>query len=636
MISRLPSAAPPLLVGLLIFLLVLGSRSAGLLQGLELALYDGLAALQPAAGPPPVTLVLIDEKDVEALGFWPPSDGVLARLSTLLLVHEPRAVGFDLYRDRPVAPGSEELDRLLATAPSLVWIAKFGGPGETAVAPPAALADPDRVGFSDLLLDPGGIVRRAALFLDDGETASWAFALQLARRYLLPLGVVPAPDPEEPELLQLGAASFRPLDRTAGGYQRLDARGYQILVDAAALAADLPVLSLRQVLAGDLDPRLIRERVVLVGVSAASIKDLFYTPRNRWQADAAPTPGVAIHAALVAQLIAAARGGRPPLAWAGEMTEILVLLAAALLGGWAGLQGPSPWRFLLLAGGGSAILAGTGGAALALGSWLPMAAPLVAFLGSATGAVAYGVSRERRQRQQLMEIFSRHVSDEVAATLWQERHQFLEGGRPRPRKLTATVLFTDLVGFTTLAEGLSPAALLAWLNEYLTAMAEEVSAHGGIVNKYIGDAIMAVFGVPLAREGDSGAAADAGRAVACALAMGRRLAQLNRRWHETGQPLVGMRIGIATGPLVAGSVGAARRLEYTVLGDTVNTAARLESYDKASFRPDPLRTPCRVLVTGATWTLVADRFQAESVGQIQLRGKGETVPVYRLHQEAAG
>ena len=155
----------------------------------------------------------------------------------------------------------------------------------------------------------------------------------------------------------------------------------------------------------------------------------------------------------------------------------------------------------------------------------------------------------------------------------------MAGSRPHPQRLTATVLFTDLEGFTSVSECLGEQALMDWLATYLDVMSQQVMAHGGVINKYMGDAIMALFGVPIPHTSAAEISQDAVHAVQCALAMRRELIQLNRRWRDQQQPTIRMRVGIYTGPLVAGTVGSAERLEYTVYGDTVN-ASRLESYEK--------------------------------------------------------
>src|SRR5204862_2785439 len=179
----------------------------------------------------------------------------------------------------------------------------------------------------------------------------------------------------------------------------------------------------------------------------------------------------------------------------------------------------------------------------------------------------------------------------------EQREEFLAGQRPRSQKLTATVLFTDLKGFSTTSENLEPALLLDWLNEYMEAMATAIMSHQGVIEKYIGDGIMAVFGVPLARTVPEEIRQDARNAVRCALAMRTTLLQLNAGWKERGLPVSGMRIGIHTGPLVAGSLGSSDRQEFTVIGDTVNIASRLESFDKDWMDPESPADDCRILIS---------------------------------------
>jgi adenylate cyclase len=239
---------------------------------------------------------------------------------------------------------------------------------------------------------------------------------------------------------------------------------------------------------------------------------------------------------------------------------------------------------------------------------------------------------ERRQRGELMQLFSRHVSTKVADDIWRQRDTFLEGSRPKPQALTATVLFTDFVGFSSVSEQIEAATLMEWLNEGMERLAHHVEEHGGIVNKYMGDAIMAVFGVPVPRTTAAQIAADAAGAVRCALAMGAELDLLNTEWRARGWPEIGMRIGIHTGPLIAGSMGAASRLEFTVIGDTVNTASRLESSKKEEILP-PAGSSCRILIGAATYERVAGQFEAESVGEIPLKGKKNVLDVYRVVRE---
>jgi adenylate cyclase len=227
-----------------------------------------------------------------------------------------------------------------------------------------------------------------------------------------------------------------------------------------------------------------------------------------------------------------------------------------------------------------------------------------------------------------MQLFSNYVSAEVADAIWQARAQWLEGGRLRSQRLIATVLFTDIEGFTTIAETLPPADLLGWLNTYLDAMTQVVTAHGGVVNKYIGDAVMALFGVPVPRSSETYIAQDAIQAVRCALAMGAELERLNVQWQVQGLPAIAMRVGIYTGPLVAGSLGSSRRLEYTVIGDTVNIASRLEGFGKEGA--DQERSACRILIGETTRCYIGEQFRLKPVGLAKLKGKKEEIVVYRV------
>ncbi|NQZ67545.1 MAG: adenylate/guanylate cyclase domain-containing protein, partial [Lentisphaeria bacterium] len=197
----------------------------------------------------------------------------------------------------------------------------------------------------------------------------------------------------------------------------------------------------------------------------------------------------------------------------------------------------------------------------------------------------------------------------------------------QPRRITATVFFSDLVGFTPIAEKFTPSELMDWLNVYMEAMSKEIFSNQGVVDKYMGDAIMALFGVPFGSDTEEGIALNARNAVIAALGMSAQLKLLNPIWQEQGLPTVGMRVGIFTGSLVAGSVGGADRMEYTVIGDAVNTAARLESYDKTYGVEDG---GCRILIGKATKDYLGDAFVLKDVGMVNLKGKSEGVAIYQV------
>jgi class 3 adenylate cyclase len=383
--------------------------------------------------------------------------------------------------------------------------------------------------------------------------------------------------------------------------------------------------SVSQVLAGAVPKGALKDRIIILGINTAganntaSVMDERVTPMRRNHA------GVELQAMTVHQIVRHALEGSSPLRTWNDWGEDSWILLWCLIGGAVGYYIRSPWNFTaanvvcILAGGVIAWVA------FNHGLWMPLVAPLLGFVPSSGLVVSYMSFHESRQRGHLMQLFAKQVSPDIAQNLWENRHEFLAGQRPRPRKLTATVLFTDLVGFTAISEKLEPAELMDWLNEYMEAMASIIMAHKGVVEKYIGDAIMAVFGPPLARTTEAEIREDARNAVLCALAMASRLRELNELWAARGLGRAGMRVGIHTGSLVAGSLGSADRQEYTVLGDTVNTASRLESFNKEMPDLPAAARDCRILISEATRVLVGEDFEMVRVGAMNLKNKTEPV-----------
>jgi adenylate cyclase len=261
--------------------------------------------------------------------------------------------------------------------------------------------------------------------------------------------------------------------------------------------------------------------------------------------------------------------------------------------------------------------------------WLPVAPVAIAWAGSAGLVTAFLSGHERQEKRFLMDLFSRSVSPAIAEEMWKQRASFLKGGRLAPQTMTVTVLFSDLMNFTTVAERLTPDQLMDWLNNYMDTMAGLVIAHGGVVDDYYGDAIKSNFGVPLPRTTAEEIRQDAHNALRCALAMRRKMEELVASWHMEGGPQVKVRVGIATGQVVAGCLGSAQRMKYTTIGDVVNTAARLETYGKEI--PERLLDPyCQIMVAASTIAHLDGDFWLEPVGTLQLKGKAQGVEAFAL------
>lgn len=618
-LPRLPALA--IAAGLLTGVLVLAVRGMGALEPIELTVYDWLLRIKPVP-PAPVSralLVVVREQDIRNQGRWPITDATLAEVLDRIVRGNPRAIGMDIYRDIDVPPGRDALNAVLLDHPNIICVTKYGGRDVVEIPPPPVVAGTGQVGFNDLVPDPGMIIRRALLFQDHGEEVGFAFALRLALAYLQGEGIDPEPDPLTPEHLRLGKTTFVPFASSDGAYVDADAGGYQILLNYRGPHAVSDSVTLTSLLEGEVDPRRFEDKVVLVGVTAESVPDLVNTPYGMIH-------GVEVHAHIANQIIEAALEGRGPMAVLSDAQEMTWILVWGLLGGLAGAWAHSPLRVVVGMPVGLSIIAGVAAVSLWEGWWVPMVAPALAWLVPTSFVAASVIQQERRERAVLRQLFGRHVSEEVAEAIWQQRDQFLEGGRPRAQELVATILFADFTGFTAVSEKLEPRALMAWINAYLEAMSHVIIAHHGQVDDYAGDAIKANFYDLLGHlagraGGEEGIRRDAVNAVRCSLAMEEELHRLNRHHEAAGAPTVGLRIGLYTGPVVCGAVGSAQRMKYTTVGDTVNTAARLESLDREGMAAPHRLGTCRILLGDTTAQYVADVCHLVPIGDMHVKGK---------------
>ena len=249
---------------------------------------------------------------------------------------------------------------------------------------------------------------------------------------------------------------------------------------------------------------------------------------------------------------------------------------------------------------------------------LPLLAPAAALILLASGFGFDGYWREERERRRLRRTFERYVAPSVVAEILQNREA--AEGILLGKNLPVTVLFSDLKGFTALTQRLSKEGrsteLVQQLNTYLGAMVAVITAHGGTVDKFIGDAVMAVFGSPRSR----GIALEAAQAVRCAIAMGERLEQLNQQWLLENIAPLASGIGIASGDAVVGQIGSPERMDFTVIGNTVNLASRLESLTRL------LNTP--IIIDERTAELMEPQIKVINLGEHIIKGIGK-VSVYK-------
>ncbi|MEE9395596.1 MAG: adenylate/guanylate cyclase domain-containing protein [Methylococcales bacterium] len=627
---ELSSFKGSLIISIITLSFVIIFRGGGFFQALELWAYDRSVSANAQAGKPDPRIVLIGvtEDDFKSWG-WPLGDWQLTRLLHQLMKHQPKAIGLDLLRAFPIprdfrqtnTKDYQTLNNFLVEHTEIIAAEEYDGLG-----PPQSLVDSDQVGIIDFVRDDDGVVRRGFVYLlrPDGKR-HYSLAAKLASIYLgfeLPKGKPSGPT------IQMGRSLLSRITSNDGGYVNADDGGFQVLLDFGRSHKSFTVFSMDKALALSISSSVLRNKIVIIGITAESEKDFAVTPLISSNGGKPRVDGIKMHAYLTSQFLNLAEGQAEQYQTLSESLEWLWIGTGSLIGAITAYA----FRSLMALAGILVIEAVVVGSALWWGSlngwWLPVVPVVFALALSLVLVTAYLSGQDWRQKNQIRNLFSRYVPRKIVKVLWSERNSLLEGVRPHPRNLTATILFSDIKGFTSLSENLEPNRLLEWLGEYMAAMVQNVSDYDGYVDKIIGDGVMCVFGAPLARTHTEEIRQDGQHAVNCALAMKKSLEVLNHRWELADLPLANIRIGIMTGPIVVGALGNAEHSEYTVLGDVVNTAACLESYAKK----EPLyeTTPCRIFIGETTYKLLGNAYDLAYVDNVHLGGKDSPVKVYRL------
>lgn len=635
------------------------SRPYGYLTGLEDSALDLLFQLRDARHreararglAEPITLIEVDEESIRAsnvrLQRWPRD--WYARLIDRASEAGANTIGLDVYLSE--AGGVSEIDRAadarlvesITNAGNVVLVEKLPEGGSQAIVPLPEFAEAASVvGFADLPQEDANFVRSAQLFrirprADGGFDQQYSFGMRLAQMFTEEELVLP---PGEKKI-QLGTRHV-PLRNDLN--LQIDFRGRSPSFTRVS-AADILCAEFKQTSApaAACDPskqmpdELFRDRIVIIGATNNDAPDLFGSPYylpnpfpNRlllrlFDREVATVgklmPGVEVHANVAATLLNGRHLARP--AYSRQTLFVLAPLVLIALG-----------IFRLRAAWGFAITVAVGLGVLALSAWvfetrgliLPLASAELAALGllAPTGfLLRYAHERAQREEQEaeraaIMDIFSRCVSPEVADTLWQQRGGLALGGERR----TVTLIFTDIRGFTSLSEGVNSEVVVIWLNEYFSRMHRVVCGFGGHINKFLGDGLMIVFGAPVAR-GDK---LEARAAVSCGLEMLAEVERINRDWEGLGRPHLAIGVGIHTGEATCGVVGAEGRLEYTLIGDTVNLASRLESTTKEKGVP--------ILISSTTAALLGVDYETEPLGDVKVKGKSLSTEVLTVRKAA--
>ncbi|MCG6908768.1 MAG: adenylate/guanylate cyclase domain-containing protein [Deltaproteobacteria bacterium] len=377
----------------------------------------------------------------------------------------------------------------------------------------------------------------------------------------------------------------------------------RIMINYRGDAKTFRHISITDILNGEVPADVFSGKIVMVGATAVGIYDMRVTPFS------SVFPGVEIHANIVDSVLSRDFLFQP--AWAGVFDIAVIVLAGAILG------------FVLPR---VSVFPGIATAGLlffghmyfcryifnARGWILNMVYPLMVILAVYIGITAYKYLVESRQKRFIRNAFSTYLAPTVVKKLIDSPETLELGGEERD----ITAFFSDVQGFTSISEKLTPAELVELLNEFLTEMTDIILQHEGTVDKFEGDAIIAFFGAPneLGNQAETAA-------ITC-VHMQKRLHELRLKWKSEGRPELKMRIGLCTGPAVVGNMGSRNRMDYTMMGDTVNTAARLEGVNKVYG--------IYSLVCEQTFKRAGDRVVGREIDAINVVGKKEPVVVYQL------
>ena len=447
--------------------------------------------------------------------------------------------------------------------------------------------------FNTSLVDDDGVVRRMPLLQRYRGQLYESLALAIAR------------------LSQAGAAlqfGFRGGQNAADRLDYIELAGVRTRVDeqGAALTpfrggvGSFPYVSASDVLAKQADAAVLKDRIVLLGTSAPGLLDIRPTPvANQYV-------GVEAHANMIAGLLDGTVRAVPPRALQIELTTLAVLALLMILV--VARVGPLKALSVVI---GAALLAIMLNLALFrfYGWVLPLATPLIYVAAAAFLLLNYDYFIESRRKRRLQGFFGQYVPPDVVRELDADGAQISLEGESREM----SVLFSDVRGFTTLSESLSPRELTAMMNDLLTPLTAVIQSQRGTIDKYMGDAIMAFWGAPLLD------AQHARHAVLAAMGMVQRLAAVREDFARRGWPPVHVGVGVSSGLMNVGNMGSQFRMAYTVLGDTVNLGSRLEGLTK-QYGVD-------ILISAATAAAAGD-IVCREVDRVRVKGKNEPVAIF--------
>ncbi len=377
----------------------------------------------------------------------------------------------------------------------------------------------------------------------------------------------------------------------------------QMLINYLGPPRTFPHYSVTDILSGKIPPDTFRDKIVLVGATAVGIYDLRVTPFS------SAFPGVEIHATIIDNILHEKFLTHSSFIRMIDVCAIIVfgLIMGLLVSHLRPISGMVAALLMI-----AAFVAVNFSAFFKFNVWLNLVYPLITMMMIYLGITIYHYFKEELERKKIRGAFQYYLTASVINEMLKDPGKLKLGGDRKD----LTVLFSDIRGFTTISEKMTSEELVMLLNEYLTAMTNQVFHYDGLLDKYMGDAIMAVFGAPIDQPDH------ARRACLTALAMMRELHRLQDKWAAEGRPVFDIGVGVNSGEMVVGNMGSAMRFDYTVMGDMVNLGARLEGANK--------EYGTNIIISEFTYKNVKDIMCCRELDSVRVKGKIMPVRIFEL------
>ena len=446
-------------------------------------------------------------------------------------------------------------------------------------------------GYFSVATDVDGVVRWMPLVIQGGDELFPALSVLCAQKHLAAASLSVRVGNTGVNGVQIGDRLI-PTDETG-----------QMLINYRGPAHTFPHYSISDILLGNVPAGTFLNKIVIVGATAIGIGDLRSTPFGH------VFPGPEVHANVIDNMLAADFIERPH--WSGIFDLMAIILLGAIIG--ASLPRMSAIKgFLFAVVIFAAYVALTHLLFVKERVWLNMVYPMFALGSTYTMLTVYRFVSEERERKRIKDTFKQYVAADVIEEVLKSPQQLRVGGQEK----VLTVLFSDLAGFTAFSEHNTPQQVIELLSEYHDRMTERLFEHQGTLIGYIGDELIALFGAPMEQ------ADQAERACAAALAMLKQRNTLGDEWVKMGRPRLRARTGIDTGAMLVGNIGSKYRFTYSVLGDHVNLASRLEQINKVYAT--------QIIISENTVQILDESVQVRGLASEKLKGKNENLKLYEV------